>query len=105
METEDINIAKKLTSLRKKSGLSQSEVSNLSKIAVPLISKYESGIIEPPARQLKKLAKVYKIEMYQFYTDQIKEGGDWKKRCEQLLEEIKLLRKTNDDLYNELFKK
>ena len=52
-----------LRTLRKKRGLSQTEVETKTGIAQALLSKYENGLRLPPAETLIKLADFYDVSV------------------------------------------
>ena len=56
-------MATHLRTLRKKRGLSQTEVETKTGIAQALLSKYENGLRLPPAETLIKLADFYDVSV------------------------------------------
>lgn len=55
--------------LRKTIGITQAELAQLIGVNRATISKYESGTIEMPVSQAKKLAPVFKVRWYEMYID------------------------------------
>jgi len=58
--------------LRKNAGLTQSALSNLTKIGITSINKYELGIRNPNYSNAKKLAEILKFDWTKFYEDDAK---------------------------------
>lgn len=104
---KESELSKKLIRAREQAQASPSDVEAATGISRSLLRAYESGRTKPPIEQLEKLAPVYNIEVYQFFTDVVITSNEsaWKKRCDILMDEVKLLRQSRDDLYNDLRKK
>lgn len=57
-------IGKNIKSFREKMGLSQDELAKFLKVQREMVSYYETGVREVPVENLKKLADLFGVEMY-----------------------------------------
>lgn len=53
----------KLINLRKIKGYTQSDIAEILNISRSTLSKYETGSLIPSVKNLKKLAKLYKVSL------------------------------------------
>ena len=68
-----MEIGKKITSLRKKNGLSQEELAEKVGVARQTISKWELGETSPDIRQAKELSKIFKVSLDELTDNDIKD--------------------------------
>lgn len=77
----------KLRAARKKAGLTQESLASALGVNRATISKYESGLIEPPVSQIKQIAKILGIMWYELYPDSQQE--------EAILEDVEEMMNTH----------
>lgn len=57
----------RIKELRKKRGLTQEKMAELIEISPPSVSKIESGIYHPTEENIKKIAEVLNVEIFELY--------------------------------------
>lgn len=67
-----MEIGRKITELRKKSGLSQEELAEKMDVARQTISKWELGETSPDLRQAKELSKIFNVSLDELANNDIK---------------------------------
>jgi transcriptional regulator with XRE-family HTH domain len=71
MDSENKNtiFARNLKHLRKKKGLTQYDLADLTGISKRMICHYETHAVEPPIENIEKIAKALKVKMAAFFQD------------------------------------
>lgn len=78
-------IGKRIVDLRKKDGLSQTQLAKEITISLPQLQRYENKGVQPPADILKKLADVFNVSIdYLVY-------GDTDEKAKQAIQDNALL--------------
>jgi transcriptional regulator with XRE-family HTH domain len=67
----------KLRDIRKKAGNTQETLATAIGINRATISKYESGVIEPPVLQIQQIAKILGVSWYELYDEEDKKFFDY----------------------------
>ncbi len=62
-DNNSLILAKKLKDLRKSFGITQDEIAQLLNMSRTSFSKYENGAANPPLAVLRKLAKLYNVQI------------------------------------------
>lgn len=72
MNDENIrqNIKNNLLRLRKKNGLTQSDIADITGKKAPTIASWEQGISLPDLQTLYRLSKFYKVMLEYFYENE-----------------------------------
>lgn len=68
-------LSNKIRELREGHKMTQQDLANLCQVAVPTISKWESGTTAPRLPMLRKLADIFQVDMN--YLDETSTGGRW----------------------------
>ncbi len=80
------DLGKRIQELRKKSGLSQSQLAQKINVSYPQMSRYEIKGVQPPADVLKKMADVFGVSIDYLVN------GDTEEKAKATLKDTKLLR-------------
>lgn len=70
-ERGNMNLGNKISSLRKKSSLSQEELGELVGVTRQTISKWELGETSPDIRQAKELSKIFKVSLDELVNNDV----------------------------------
>lgn len=81
-----MNYSEKIRSMRKKAGLSQSELAAFLDVSNRAVSKWENGISQPSIQNYKNLAGIFKVPMEYFFETEV--GGKPEKSGMKSLREL-----------------
>ena len=67
-------LCENIKEIRRRKGLTETQLANLIGVQRAVISKYESGMIEPPIKTLQKIANALEVPMYELLGMDSREG-------------------------------